>query len=208
MHKQALDITFCRAVDPESSVCFRAPCRRRFPICKDYNGSRQIKNKKVAEDNTLVSVISIEPKSKKRSKPSPHLEAKRVTKKEQILSLYKQGIKDVAEIAEQTSTRTSYVSYVLSKAGLLEGYFDLYTTTAKEQNAYSRYFRSILAFKDEKAAQISIGRIDELYRRFEQLGDRAGQHQAMVIALTGMNRARWSGKTKEADVFRSWLHSH
>jgi hypothetical protein len=156
----------------------------------------------------LVSEIIIEPKSKNRSKPSPHLAPKKVTKKEQILKLYKQGIKDVAEIANQTATRTSYVSYVLSKAGLLEGYFDLYTTTAKEQNAYSRYFRSILAFKDEKAAQTSIERIDELYRRFEQLGDRAGQHQAMVIALTGMNRARWSGKLKEADVFRSWLHRH
>lgn len=156
----------------------------------------------------LVSEISIEPKSKKRGKTSYHLEAKKITKKEQILELYKQGIKDVEEIANRTATRTSYVSYVLSKAGLLEGYFDLYTTTAKEQNAYSRYFRSILAFKDEKAAQTSVERIDELYRRFEQLGDRAGQHQAMVIALTGMNRARWSGKAKEADVFRSWLHRH
>jgi hypothetical protein len=156
----------------------------------------------------LVSEIIIEPKSKSRTKPSPHLAPKKVTKKEQILELYKQGIKDVAEIANQTATRTSYVSYVLSKAGLLEGYFDLYTTTAKEQNAYSRYFRSILAFKDEKTARTSIERIDELYRRFDQLGDRAGQHQAMVIALTGMNRARWSGKTKEADVFRSWLHQH
>jgi hypothetical protein len=156
----------------------------------------------------LVSEITLESKSKNKSKLSSHLAPKKVTKKEQILELYRQGIKDVAEIANQTATRTSYVSYVLSKAGLLEGYFDLYTTTAKEQNAYSRYFRSILAFKDEKTARTSIERIDELYRRFEQLGDRAGQHQAMVIALTGMNRARWSGKSKEADVFRSWLHRH
>jgi hypothetical protein len=156
----------------------------------------------------LVSETSIDPKSNRRSKPSYHPENKKATKKEQILRLYKQGIKDVAEIAKQTAARTSYVSYVLSEAGLLEGYFDLYTTTAKEQNAYSRYFRSILAFKDEKTAHISVGRIDELYRHFEQLGDRAGQHQAMVVALTGMNRARWSGKTKEADVFRRWLHRH
>jgi hypothetical protein len=156
----------------------------------------------------LVSEVTIQPRSKKRSKPSPQLEPKKITKKEQILELYKQGIKDVEEIANKTATRTSYVSYVLSKAGLLEGYFDLYTTTAKEQNAYSRYFRSILSFKNEQTARISIERIDELYRHFEQLGDRAGQHQAMVIALTGMNRARWSGKAREADVFRSWLHRH
>ena len=156
----------------------------------------------------MVTETSIDTKSKKRSTPSHHLETKKTTKKEHILRLYKQGIEDVAEIASQTETRTSYVSYVLSKAGLLEGYFDLYTTTAKEQNAYSRYFRSILAFKNEEVAHASIERIDELYRHFEQLGDRAGQHQAMVIALTGMNRARWSGKAREADIFRSWLHRH
>jgi transcription elongation factor GreA-like protein len=156
----------------------------------------------------LVTETSTGITSKQRSKLSHHLGAKKTTKKEHILKLYKQGIKDVAEIANQTSTRTSYVSYVLSKAGLLEGYFDLYTTTAKEQNAHSRYFRNILAFKDEQTAHISIERIDELYRHFEQLGDRAGQHQAMVVALTGMNRARWSGKAREADIFRRWLHRH
>ncbi len=156
----------------------------------------------------MISEAPIHSKSEKKRKASHRLEDKKITKKEQILELYRKGINDVTAIANQTETRTSYVSYVLSKAGLLEGYFDLYTTTAKEQNAYSRYFRSILAFKDEKAARISVGRIDELYRRFEQLGDRAGQHQAMVIALTGMNRARWSGKTIEADVFRHWLHRH
>jgi hypothetical protein len=159
----------------------------------------------------LVSEMSIgskAPKSKQRSKRLLQLVPKKVTKKEHILELYKQGVKDVAEIADRTETRTSYVSYVLGKAGLLKGYFDLYTTTAEEQNAYSRYFRGVLAFKDEQAAHTSVDRIDELYRRFEQLGDRAGQHQAMIVALTGMNRARWSGKAREADIFRGWLYSH
>jgi len=155
-----------------------------------------------------ISVGSKSPKSKQQSKGLLQLVPKKVTKKEHILTLYKQGVKDVAEIAERTQARTSYVSYVLGKAGLLKGYFDLYTTTAEEQNAYSRHFRGVLAFKDEQAAHRSVEHIDELYRRFEQLGDRAGQHQAMVVALTGMNRARWSGKSREADIFRDWLHCH
>ena len=52
------------------------------------------------------------------------------------------------------------------------------------------------------------GRIDRLYRYFERLGDRAGQHHAEVFALTGRNRARWSGKKEEAEVFMNWLVNH
>lgn len=35
--------------------------------------------------------------------------------------------------------------------------------------------------------------------------DRAGQHHALVMALTMFDRARWTGKTVEADIFRQWL---
>ena len=47
--------------------------------------------------------------------------------------------------------------------------------------------------------------IDRLYRQFELAGDRAGQHHALLMALTMFDRARWSGKEPEADVFRRWL---
>lgn len=130
------------------------------------------------------------------------------SKKDQILQLHEDGITDVAEIAYLVDTQPSYVAETLREAGLLMGYFDLYTTTASEQNIYSRYFRNLLAFKDVEAAKQSIEKIDRLYSYFERIKDRAGQHHAMVLALTGKNRARWSGKTEESEIFSQWLATH
>jgi len=134
--------------------------------------------------------------------------AKPRTKKDRIILLYEQGITNVLEIARRLDARPSYVAQVLQNAGLLSGYFDLYTTTTREQNVYSQYFRNVLSFKTVESARESVRRIDELYNHFEQIGDRAGQHQAMVVALTGKNRARWIGKQAEAEVFGEWLARH
>ena len=130
------------------------------------------------------------------------------SKKEQILALYEQGTTDIAEIVRRISARPSYVAQVLQAAGHLSGYFDLYTTTTREQNVYTRFFRNVLSFKSVAAARASVEKIDRLYNYFERLGDRAGQHQAMVLALTGKNRARWSGKQEEAEIFSEWLAAH
>ncbi len=138
----------------------------------------------------------------KNSQPKP------TTKKEHVLNLFHQGVTDVATLGRHTKTHPSYVAQVLRQAGLLTGYFDLYTSTDAEQNVYSRFFRHVLSFKNVEAAQKSVDRIDSLYKYFEEIGDRAGQHQAMVLALTGKNRARWSGKHEEAKIFSDWLATH
>jgi hypothetical protein len=130
------------------------------------------------------------------------------SKKGQIIALYESGVTDIAQIVRRVAARPSYVAQVLQGAGLITGYFDLYTTTAREQNIYSRFFRNVLSFKTIEAARESVRRIDRLYNYFERLGDRAGQHQAMVLALTGKNRARWSGKQEESEVFNEWLAAH
>ena len=127
------------------------------------------------------------------------------SKKEQIIALYESGVTDVAQIVRKVAARPSYVAQVLQNAGLITGYFDLYTTTAREQNVYTRFFRNVLSFKTVEAARESVKKIDRLYNYFERLGDRAGQHQAMVLALTGKNRARWSGKQEESEIFNEWL---
>ncbi len=130
------------------------------------------------------------------------------SKKEQIIALYEAGTTDIAQIVRQVAARPSYVAQVLQSAGYLTGYFDLYTTTAREQNVYTRFFRNVLSFKTVTAARESVLKIDRLFNYFERLGDRAGQHQAMVLALTGKNRARWSGKQEESEVFGAWLATH
>jgi hypothetical protein len=131
----------------------------------------------------------------------------RFTKKDQILSLYRQGVSNVNQISQVTGASSSYVAQVHQSEGLLSGYFDLYTSNNREQNVYSQQFRNVLSFKDCQAARESLKKIDRLYNFFERVGDRTGQHHAMVVALTGMNRARFSGKTAESELFREWLMS-
>ena len=131
--------------------------------------------------------------------------APKVSKKDQILTLYRAGVTDVKELALMTLTRSSYVASVLQEAEGLPSYFDLYTSTKQPMNIYSGHFAGQLGFRDEATARKSVELIDEKYRQFELVGDRAGQHHALLMALTMFDRARWTGKEAEAEVFRAWL---
>jgi hypothetical protein len=160
-----------------------------------------------ADEATTARAV-VEPVVREDDAAATHESEERHSKKEQILALYEQGTTDIAAIVRQVAARPSYVAQVLQQAGYLTGYFDLYTTTAREQNIYSRFFRNVLSFKTVEASRESVQKIDRLYNYFERLGDRAGQHQAMVLALTGKNRARWSNKLEESQVFSEWLAAH
>ena len=94
---------------------------------------------------------------------------------------------------------------MLKKAGHLPGYFDLYTATGDPMNCYSKFFAGKLGFRDVETARESVAHVDKFYRQFTRVGDRAGQHHTLTMALTMFDRARWTGKTEEADVFRRWL---
>lgn len=133
------------------------------------------------------------------------IQSRKITKKDQIIALYTSGLGDIEDIAMLTGARPGYVASVLQETGLMSGYFDLYTGTAHPMNVYSKFFAGKLGFKDEEIAQRSIELIDRLFTQFEIAGDRAGQHHAMVMALTMFNRARWTDKGREADIFRRWL---
>ena len=131
--------------------------------------------------------------------------AGRVSRKDQVLALFMSGITEVEDLAMITGGRPSYVGSVLQESGLKTGYFDLYTSTSHSMNVYSKFFANKLGFRDVETARASLELIDRLYRQFEFAGDRAGQHHATVMALTMYNRARWTGKTDEADIFSQWL---
>jgi hypothetical protein len=143
--------------------------------------------------------------SSKASRAPDDARARRVSKKDQIISLYTSGIGEVEDLAMITGARPSYVANVLQESGLMTGYFDLYTTSAHPMNVYSKFFARRLGFKDEETARASVAVIDRLYGQFELAGDRAGQHHALVMALTMFDRARWTNKPGEADIFRQWL---
>lgn len=77
-----------------------------------------------------------------------------------------------------------------------------------EPNKYGKFFRNVLKFKTAEEARESVEQIKRLYNYFDRIGDRAGQHHAEVLALTGRNRARWSGKMEIAHIFEEWLFNH
>jgi len=129
----------------------------------------------------------------------------RLSKKRRIINHYQAGMTNVGDIARAVNSPPSYVARVLMEAGLLSGYFDLYTTSAETMNLYSFFSRGIIRFKTVEAARASVKRIDRLYRDFAERGDRAGQHHAEMMALVGLNRARSCGKREEAKVFAYWL---
>ena len=128
-----------------------------------------------------------------------------VSTKDQIIALFLSGVTEVEDLALLTGTRPTYVGSILQDAGLVEDYFDLYTSTAHPMNVYSRFFAGKLGFKDVETARRSVALIDRVYHQFDLAHDRAGQHHALLMALTMFNRARWTGKHDEAEVYRVWL---
>ena len=128
------------------------------------------------------------------------------TKKETILSLFKErGIKDIDVIARLANAKPSYVASVLRPEGLIGGYFDLYTSTGLPMNTYSKHFQGRLGFKNVETAERGVAALEAGYRHYESVNDRAGQHHALEMGLTMLDRARWTGKLEEAEVYRRWL---
>lgn len=127
------------------------------------------------------------------------------SKKDMILSLYNSGTTDIEAIVALTGAKPSYVGSVLQREGLIDNYFDLYTSTAYPQNIYSKYFVGKLGFRDVFTARRSVRVLEETYWYFESNQDRAGQHHTLEMALTMLDRARWTGKLEEAEIYRRWL---
>jgi hypothetical protein len=128
-----------------------------------------------------------------------------LSKKETILSLFENGTTEVETIAAISGAKPSYVGSVLQQAGLIDNYFDLYTSTNYPMNIYSKHFRGKLGFKDVATARRSVRNLEESYRYFDKLQDRAGQHHTLEMGLTMLDRARWTGKLAEAEVYRLWI---
>jgi hypothetical protein len=72
-------------------------------------------------------------------------------------------------------------------------------------NVYTKYFRGKLGFKDVETAKRSVQTLEQAYRYFSNSQDRAGQHHTLEMSMLMMNRARWTGKPEEAEVYRQWL---
>src|SRR3954454_4702745 len=129
------------------------------------------------------------------------------SKKDMILSLFNSGVTEVETIAAVSGARPSYVGAVLHREGLVDNYFDLYTSTGYPMNVYSKHFRGKLGFKDVETAERGVKTLENGYQYFSRILDRAGQHHTLELGLTMLDRARWTGKMEEAEIYRRWLVS-
>jgi hypothetical protein len=127
------------------------------------------------------------------------------TKKDMTLSLFNSGVTEIETIAAVSGARPSYVGAVLHREGLVDNYFDLYTSTGYPMNVYSKHFRGKLGFKDIESAERGVKTLENGYQYFSRILDRAGQHHTLELGLTMLDRARWTGKMEEAEVYRRWL---
>lgn len=127
-----------------------------------------------------------------------------MTKKDQSLSLFEEGVQDVPTIAECVGANPTYVAHSLINAGKSVDYADLYTPS-RPRNRYGEDYKGILRFKDPDAAKDSVRKINERYRFYRELGDRQGQYHARSLALIGYDRAMGLGKTREAKIFAEWM---
>lgn len=128
-----------------------------------------------------------------------------MSKKEKIIKLYENNVKNIAQIAALTSAKPSYVAQVLQEKKLIHHYHDLYSHVGEDSNIYSPIFKDVLSFKNKESSKESIKEIDLLYNQFKKDKDPAGQHEAMSVALVGFNRAKFSNKIEEADIFKRWI---
>ncbi|MBC7911055.1 MAG: hypothetical protein H7Y30_11175, partial [Pyrinomonadaceae bacterium] len=92
----------------------------------------------------------------RKDQPRAKSRSQKVTKKDQIIALFLSGMNEIEDLAIITGSRPSYVGSVLQEAGLMTGYFDLYTSSAHPMNVYSKFFANKLGFKDEETAHASI----------------------------------------------------
>ena len=127
------------------------------------------------------------------------------TKKDMILSLFENGTTEIEAIAAISGAKPSYVGSVLQKEGLIDNYFDLYTSTNYPMNIYSKHFRGKLGFKDVQTARAGVRNLEQAYRYFDEHQDRAGQHHSLEMGLMMLDRARWTGKLEEAEIYRRWM---
>src|SRR5262249_62429672 len=73
---------------------------------------------------------------------------RRAAKKDQIISLFTSGMGSVEDLAMITGARPSYVASVLQAAGLMRGFFDLFTTPSHPMDVYSKFFARAAGFTD------------------------------------------------------------
>lgn len=115
----------------------------------------------------------------------------------------------IAEHGEEGKTGTDYVADVLKSAGLKVNLSQL----EEVEDQFEEEFEDLLHFKTLGDAEVSLMRLDELWRRFQAHGEKAASGRVLEIARLGKRRAEMIArnhkvephKRREKEEIASWF---
>jgi hypothetical protein len=121
----------------------------------------------------------------------------------------------IAEHGEEGMTGAEYVADVLKGAGLKVNLSQL----EEVEDQFEEEFEDLLHFRTLNDAEVSLMRLDELWRRFQAHGERAAAGRVLDVARLGKRRAEMIARNHKveprkrqekeeiANWFRIWLET-
>lgn len=121
----------------------------------------------------------------------------------------------IAEHGEAGKTGVEYIADVLEDAGMKVSL----NAMEEAEDQFEEEFEDLLHFKTLEDAEVSIMRLDELFRRFQAHGEKAAAERVLNVARLGKRRAEMiarnhkveqrkrAEKQEIANWFRIWLET-
>jgi hypothetical protein len=121
----------------------------------------------------------------------------------------------VAEHGEEAKTGADYVADVLKSAGLRVNLSQI----EEVEDQFEEEFEDLLHFKTLSDAEVSLMRLDELWRRFQAHGEKAAAGRVLDVARLGKRRAEMIARNHKVEPrkrqekeeistwFRIWLET-
>ncbi len=121
----------------------------------------------------------------------------------------------IAEHGEEGKTGADYVADVLKGAGLKVNLSQL----EEVEDQFEEEFEDLLHFKTLRDAEVSLMRLDELWRRFQTHGEKAAAGRVLDVARLGKRRAEMIARNHKVEPrkrqekeeisnwFRIWLET-
>lgn len=115
----------------------------------------------------------------------------------------------IAERGEAGKTSTDYIADVLAEARMRV----VHSVHVDPQGQYEEEFQDLLHFATLEEAEVCLVRLDELLRKFEIEGARAGEARVLEIARLGRRRAEMiahnhkvaAAKRREKEEISRWF---
>jgi len=102
----------------------------------------------------------------------------------------------VARLGPGGKTSPDYIAGVLDTAGMRI----VWSTKADTQGQYEEEFQDLLYFATLEDAEMCIMRLDELFRKFKEDGERAAMERVLEVARMGRRRAEMIARNHKVDA--------